>query len=524
MHIITRTTRTRRAAVVAAIVVAVALQARGLAQSQEQQIINDAAAAMGGRDRIVAAKTLRIEGLGFDINYGQGHSWSDVGVQSEVFYLNPWKRVYELGPRRGRFEQARTAQHAFYQAQVPQQSVQALDGAVAFNIAGNGNATRQFGGAAQARQVEYVRHPLTLLRTALDANAKLSNARTQGSDRLVDVAVGSSTVTLAIDGTTKLPTRMFWTGVSFLGDTVFQTVFADYRDVSGLKLPTRLTYRSDRFVTADLRLLDVAVDGDVGNLAAPANVAAATPPPTGPGGPALPAVTVKEITKGVFHMTGQTHHSMLVEFSDHMVLIEAPNEPRVLAVMAKARELRPNKPVTKLVVSHHHSDHTSGLRAAVAEGINEVIIHTKNIPYAQELLRRPWTVAPDTLAKKPSPKQVKFTGVSDALVLKDSFNEVQLHYVLDNTHSDNMLSIYFPASGIYTQADIYMPDDPRNIVAGYAEGHAPWVQNVYHNLVYRKLNVQQHVPLHGDPVPQSQFLESALRLQLNNPLKRPSTN
>jgi glyoxylase-like metal-dependent hydrolase (beta-lactamase superfamily II) len=253
-------------------------------------------------------------------------------------------------------------------------------------------------------------------------------------------------------------------------------------------------------------------------------VASAAPPAVRPGGPALPEVVVREIAKGVFHMTGQTHHSMLVEFSDHMVLIEAPNEGRVLAVLAKARELRPNKPVTALVVSHHHSDHTSGVRAAVAEGINEIIIHTKNIPYVQELLRRPWTIAPDALAKKPNPKPVKFTGVSDSLVLKDNFNEVQLHYVLDNTHSDNMLSIYFPNGGIYTQADIYMPDDPRNIVAGYPEGHAPWVQNVYQNIVFRKINVQQHVPLHGEPVPQSQFLESALRLQLMNPLKKPSTN
>jgi len=524
MQMTTCRIHTWRAALVAAIAVAVSMQTQPLAQSQEQQIVNDAATAMGGRDRILAAKTLLVEGVGFDINFGQGHSWSDVGVQSEVFYLNPWKRSYELGPRRARFEQARTAQHAFFQAQVPQKSVQVLDGEMAFTVADNGTATRQFGDAARARQIEYNRHPLTLLRTALDNNAKLSNARTQGSERLVDVAVNGSTVTLAIDSTTKLPTRMLWTGVSFMGDTIFQTVFGDYRDVSGLKLPLRLTFRGDRFVTADLRLLNVSVDGNVGNLAAPANVSAASPPPTPPGGPALPEVAVKEIAKGVFHMTGQTHHSMLVEFSDHMVLIEAPNEPRVRAVMAKARELRPNKPVTALVVSHHHSDHTSGVRAAVAEGINEIIIHTKNIPYAQELLRRPWTVAPDALAKKPNGKQVKFTGVADSLVLKDSFNEVQLHYVLDNTHSDNMLSIFFPSSGIYTQADIYMPDDPRNIVAGYPEGHAPWVQNVYQNIVYRKLNVQQHVPLHGDPVPQSQFLESALRLQLMNPLKRPSTN
>ena len=40
----------------------------------EQQIINDAAAALGGRDRILAVKTLVIEGEGTNGNLGQDHS------------------------------------------------------------------------------------------------------------------------------------------------------------------------------------------------------------------------------------------------------------------------------------------------------------------------------------------------------------------------------------------------------------------------------------------------------------------
>jgi hypothetical protein len=40
------------------------------------------------------------------------------------------------------------------------------------------------------------------------------------------------------------------------------------------------------------------------------------------------------------------HHSALVEFSDHLMLIDAPqNDARTLAVIAKARELRPGNAV-----------------------------------------------------------------------------------------------------------------------------------------------------------------------------------
>ena len=41
--------------------------------------------------------------------------------------------------------------------------------------------------AVAGRRVEYLRHPLTLMRAALAPNATLSNVRTQGTERLVDL-------------------------------------------------------------------------------------------------------------------------------------------------------------------------------------------------------------------------------------------------------------------------------------------------------------------------------------------------
>src|SRR3989442_12591021 len=56
------------------------------------------------------------------------------------------------------------------------------------------------------------------------------------------------------------------------------------------------------------------------------------------------------ITDGVFYIRGGTHHSVAVEFRDHVVVVEGPlNEQRSLAVIAEVKKLIPNKPIRYLV-------------------------------------------------------------------------------------------------------------------------------------------------------------------------------
>ena len=54
------------------------------AQSPERQIISDAATALGGRDRILAVKTLVVEGAGHDMGVGQAWRYDELGLQSDV--------------------------------------------------------------------------------------------------------------------------------------------------------------------------------------------------------------------------------------------------------------------------------------------------------------------------------------------------------------------------------------------------------------------------------------------------------
>ena len=150
-----------------------------------------------------------------------------------------------------------------------------------------------------------------------------------------------------------------------LGDVAIETSFADYQDVNGLKLPARLTTKTDRY--HDRRDSRDATDRRRRHRRSRGAAAAASPPPVT--GPPPATVTAEESRQGHLVPRRPVAHSVLVEFSDHLMLIEAPqNDTRALAVIAKARELRPGKPITQVVNTHHHFDHSGGMRAAVAKG------------------------------------------------------------------------------------------------------------------------------------------------------------
>ena len=420
------------------------------APSPEQQIVNDAAAALGGRDRVLAVKTIVLEGEGTNGNLGQDMTPEASG---QAFVLSNYKRAIDVAAGRARTEQTRTPNFTYFQGQQPQKQVLGVDGDVAYNVAPNGTATRASNAAARDRRAELLHHPLTIVRAALDPGAKLANPRTAGAERVVDITTADGRgFTLAIDAGSKLPARVVsMTDNPNLGDVAIETSFADYQDVSGLKLPAHITTKTDKYTTVDIRATKQSIDGDTGDLAAPA-AATSAPPVTGPP-PAT--VTTEEIGKGIWFLAGQSHNSVLVEFSDHLTLIEAPqNDTRALAVIAKARELRPGKPLTQVVASHHHFDHSGGVRAAVSEGL-VVVAHKPTAAFYEDIVARKHTIVPDALAKNPKP--LKIETVDEELELKDAAMTVQLFHIAGNPHADTLLMAYVPKERLLIEVDAYSP-------------------------------------------------------------------
>jgi glyoxylase-like metal-dependent hydrolase (beta-lactamase superfamily II) len=447
--------------------------------SPEQQIVNDAAAALGGRDKLQALRAIVIEGTGTNGNLGQ-----DVtpDATAQTFTVTDYKRSVDLANRRMRIEQTRTPNFTYFQGQQPQKQVLGIDRDVAYNVGPNGMATRAADAVAKDRRAELYHHPVTIVRAALDPAAKLANPRTQDNQSVVDITTADGLLfTLAIDAATKLPTRVVsMTDNTNLGDVAVETSFADYQDVNGLKMPAAMTTKTDKYTTAELHVAKQNIDGDAGDLAAPAAAASAAAPVAPP-----VMVTVTEAAPGIWWLAGGSHHSVLVEFADHLTLIEVPqNDARALAVIAKAREIRPDKPLTHAVISHHHFDHTGGIRAAISEGLT-LITQKENAQYFQDAAARSHTIVPDALSK--SPKPVKIEAVGEELELKDATRTVDLYHIAGSPHADTLLMAYFPKERIIVEADVYNPGSTV----------IPFAPNFLDNVTRRHLRIDRILPLHG---------------------------
>ena len=137
-------------------------------------------------------------------------------------------------------------------------------------------------------------------------------------------------------------------------------------------------------------------------------------PPAEGGGP---AATSERLGDGIWVITAGLN-SVLVEFADHLVVIEAlGNDARSHAVIAEVKRLVPSKPLRYLVNTHAHFDHSGGVRAFAAEGAT-IVTHDVNKPFMEKVLALPHRINPDSLAK--SNRKGVVEGFGDKRIMTDA--------------------------------------------------------------------------------------------------------
>lgn len=165
-------------------------------------------------------------------------------------------------------------------------------------------------------------------------------------------------------------------------------------------------------------------------------------------------VNFKEMEPGVYHVTGSTHNSLVIEMNDYIVVVEAPlYEERSKAIIQEINDRWPDKPIRYVISTHAHDDHIGGLRTYAAQG---AIIVTSNVSKAvvNEILSAPHMIRPDELQLNKNKVNVEL--VSENKTISDNNRSIEILPV-KNSHSNDMLAVYLPKEKILLDSDLYSP-------------------------------------------------------------------
>jgi glyoxylase-like metal-dependent hydrolase (beta-lactamase superfamily II) len=336
------------------------------------------------------------------------------------------------------------------------------------------------------QQLEIWMMPHGFLRAAAARNATLET-RTVGGKRYQVVSFqgdNKAKVNGYINDRNQIDRVETWIDNPFLGDTLFEAIYSDYKDAGGAQFPTHIVQKQGGYPTFDLTLADVKANAAVEIQSPPSGGSAAA------AAPANPPLQSEKLGDGVYLITGG-YAVIAIDFKDHITLIESgQNEARALAVIAEAKRLFPNKPIKYVVNTHSHIDHSGGLRAFVAEGAT-IVTHEVSKGYLEKVLSQPHTLAPDkaqTAGKKPLVE-----GVGEKKVLTDGTHVVELYHLQNFLHHDGMLIAYLPKEKVVLQADGYNPQAKDATPPSPA---SPYSLSLLDNIQRLKIDVQRIVPVH----------------------------
>ena len=338
--------------------------------------------------------------------------------------------------------------------------------------------------AAQAeRMLALWATPQGFVKAAMANNATTRQVR--GGTEVSFTVGGKYKMVGTINGQGQVEKVQTWVDQSIVGDMLIETTFSGYRNFGGVTFPSRIVQTQDGYTSLDLTISSVTAN-PMFDVTVPDNVRNAPPPPA-------PMVAVEKLAEGVFYLTGATHHSLAIEMRDHIVVVDTPNnEARAAAVLAKAKEIIPNKPIRFVVTSHHHWDHLGGIRTAIDEGAT-IVTHSSNKAFLERVAKTPHTIGPDRLAT--SRKAVRIQTVGDRGQLTDGTRTIELHRLQNYEHTGDMLVVYLPKEKILAEPDAYTPPAPNAQLIPPAVAYA---KALHANIQRLKLDVQTIVPFHGN--------------------------
>jgi glyoxylase-like metal-dependent hydrolase (beta-lactamase superfamily II) len=473
---------------------------------QVQKLVSDAVQALGGADALRNLKSVSITG---EAKYWEPGQSKAAGKDPKHVEDVKFTTVRDLAGGRARTQWDRDHKYPDPALMIKYTETVLPNGGFVTDDKGANTAMASVRMAAAQRELN--RASPTLLLKAME-NPKdvrsIGNQRIGGqSYRAVSFNDGSVSYLILFDARTKLPAAIrTMDDDNVQGDQPYDAVLSDWKAVGGVQVAHALSYRIGGIEVGQVTYTQVVANPTIAadSFAIPDAVRSALKGPATSNvpyqwiirrlymsrymdteQPYLPAgVSVKlvELAPNVQHAQGASGNNLIVAMKDHLVVFDAPyGEALSRTVIDLAKAKYPGKPIKYLVQTHHHMDHSGGLRAYVAEGAT-ILVAAPTRAYFNRALRNPRTVAND--AQQAARKPIRLTEVRDQMTLKDDAgNEINI-YNIKNPHADGYLLGHVVKENVVFVTDLISPRGPVTRSEGtLAVGDAFKKYNIKNSLI-----------------------------------------
>ena len=340
--------------------------------------------------------------------------------------------------------------------------------------------------AAQLRELERA-SPWLLVKAMNDPkNVDAAGSQKLGAQSLpaVSFSDGGTTFLILFDRKTHLPAAIRTRDDDNIhGDSNYDLVLADWKAVNGAQIAQALSYRIGDVEVARLNYRDVSPNPSIAadTFSVPDSVKAAAKPvatanvpyqwvirrlfltrfldsdtvffPNGGG------LKLMELAPNVQHAQTGTANNLIIAMKDYLVIFDAPyGEAQSRAAIDAAKAKYPGKPIKYVILTHHHMDHTGGMRTYVADGAT-VVVPSPDKAYFEKDVKNAHTVVPDDLQKKPRTPEI--VEVKDQMTIKDDTTQIHLYFI-PNPHVVGMLigNVVTGNANIVYVTDLISPRGP----------------------------------------------------------------
>lgn len=280
-----------------------------------------------------------------------------------------------------------------------------------------------------------------------------------------------------------------------LGDVPYDYVLSDYRPVDGIPMPHKLKVKKNGKDLAEVQYSSIAIESGPKDDVFEIPESNAADLAKAKSGNFVP-MKLTRIAPGVYHAEGFSHNSMVVEFADHVVIVEAPlHEVQAKVLIEQLRKQIPLKTVRYVIPTHLHHDHIGGIRAFVAIGANVLVEQRQENEIRQMIEARHARVRDELQSLRDAPGKKDFGKIEvfqGKKVLADKSRSLELYAIDDSPHAVPIVVAYLPREKLLFESDLYTPG---------AANAGPAATNLFEALQKLALKPDKLVGGHGSSGP-----------------------